>query len=194
MRIFAIGIMSASFLFYTHMSVAAETDVPESQNWQNSAQFQNWDQCGADYTPPEWCEALPKDIAVDQSYTSNRENLMVGKKAATERLLKAAKILENRVGAARNIQEGTLYKQDLMTITKQAQFGDLESMELLAWMYVKGMMPKSASNIEPNEAAYIWYGKAYLAGAKDAKVNMDKIWPSLSVTEQRRITKYFDRK
>ncbi|KKJ77552.1 hypothetical protein WH95_07645 [Kiloniella litopenaei] len=162
------------------------------QSWEKSSLLQNWDQCGADYTPPDWCSELPDEIDIDKSYTHHRDTMEDNKKAEAERMLKAAKILESRIGAARNIQGGKLYKQDLITISKQATSGDKEAMELLAWMYVQGMMPKTKKDLDPNEAAYIWYGRAYLAGAKEAKENMDKIWPTLSVTQQRRIAKLFD--
>ncbi|WP_162937978.1 hypothetical protein [Kiloniella sp. EL199] len=169
------------------------SESSNSEVWGKSSLLQNWDQCGADYTPPEWCSDLPEEIDLDKSYTNYRDTLENNKKAEAERMLKAAKVLETRVGAARNIQGGKLYKQDLITISKQANTGDKEAMELLAWMYVQGMMPKTNKELDPNEAAYIWYGRAYLAGAKEAKENMDKIWPTLSVTQQRRIAKLFDK-
>ncbi len=184
--------MSFALVFSAFAGGVSASEPSNSQNWEKSSLLQNWDQCGADYTPPEWCSELPEEIDLDKSYTNYRDTLANNKKAEAERMLKAAKILESRVGAARNVQSGKLYKQDLITISKQAKTGDKEAMELLAWMYVQGMMPKTNKDLDPNEAAYIWYGRAYLAGAKEAKENMDKIWPSLSVTQQRRIAKLFD--
>ena len=192
MRLVSIGFLAASILLLNFTDIATAAEMSIAQNWQDSARLKNWDQCGADYTPPSWCDDLPDNIDVEQSYTNLRENSNMGKKAQAQRMLKAAKALENRVGAARNIQEGTLYKQDLMLITKQAEAGERESMELLAWMYIQGMMPKTDENLDSNEEAYIWYGKAFLAGAKRAQINMDEIWPNLSVTQQRRIVRFFD--
>ncbi len=191
----AAALLSTSILLINQMGSTHAAEMSDkSENWQVAARLQNWDQCGADYTPPSWCGDLPEMISVGDSFSNHRESLAFGKKAEAERMLKAAIILENRVGAARNIQEGVLYKQDLKTLTKQAKSGDKESMELLAWMYVQGMMPKTTKELDPNEAAYIWYGRAYLSGATEAKKNMDKIWPSLNVTQQRRILKLFNRK
>ncbi|MEH6631976.1 MAG: hypothetical protein V7776_14195 [Halopseudomonas aestusnigri] len=190
-----VGALTVSILSVNLMDSAVASEMPDSsENWQYAARLQNWDQCGADYTPPAWCGKLPKRINIGDSFSNHRDNLASNKKAEAERMLKAAIILENRIGAAINIKEGVLYKQDLKTLTKQAESGDKESMELLAWMYVQGMMPKGAKEFDPNEAAYIWYGRAYLSGATEAKENMDKIWPSLNVTQQRRILKMFDKK
>ncbi len=187
-----IRLLSLALLFFAYAGNVNASEKPGYKNWDKSSQLENWDQCGADYTPPDWCSDLPEQIDIDKSYTTYRDALEDNKKAEAERMLKAAKVLENRVGAARNVQGGKLYKQDLITINKQANSGDKEAMELLAWMYVQGMMPKTKKELDPNEAAYIWYGRAYLAGAKEAKENMDKIWPTLSVTQQRRIAKLFD--
>ncbi|MFD2207459.1 hypothetical protein [Kiloniella antarctica] len=187
-----VGALSVSILFANLAEGAHASETSDSsKNWQDAARLQHWDQCGADYTPPSWCESLPKEIKVGDSFSSHRDNIASGKRAEAERMLKAAIILENKIGAAKNIKEGRLYKQDLNSLTKQAESGDKEAMELLAWMYVQGMMPKSTSDLAPNEAAYIWYGRAYLSGATEAKENMDKIWPTLNVTQQRRILKLF---
>ena len=192
LSILITGFLSASISFVIQIDSAQALEPSDPSNsWQEAARLQSWDQCRADYTPPSWCENLPQKINVGDSFNSYRESLATGKKAEAERMLKAAIILENRIGAAKNIQEGTLYKQDLDTLTKQAKSGDKEAMELLAWMYVQGMMPKTTKDLGTNEAAYIWYGRAYLSGATEAKKNMDEIWPTLNVTQQRRILKLF---
>ncbi|WP_419901508.1 hypothetical protein [Kiloniella sp.] len=191
----AAGVISASILLTNQMDSAQALDMSDpSRDWQVAARLQNWDQCGADYTPPSWCDSLPKKINIQDSFGTYRDNLDSGKKAEAERMLKAAILLESKIGVAKNIQQGTLYKKDLKDLTKRAESGDKESMELLAWMYVQGMMPKSTKELDPKEAAYIWYGRAYLSGATEAKTNMDKIWPTLNVTQQRRILKLFDKK
>ncbi|WP_157230976.1 hypothetical protein [Kiloniella laminariae] len=171
----------------------AKTETPAAV-WADAAKLQHWDQCGADYTPPAWCSDLPVQIDVANSFSEYRDTLAENKQAEAQRLLEAAKLQEKKIGASKNIKSGVLYKQDLEAISKQANSGDKDAMELMAWMYVQGMMPKTTQDMDPKEAAYIWYGRAYLSGAKEAKENMDKIWPTLNVTQQRRITALFDKK
>lgn len=143
---------------------------------------------------PDWCAELPDKVKVPESIAGE---LAARAQAAAEReamAKAAAEIIAAREGVIKRIRSGKISSDDVKKLIEQAKAGENEAMELIAWMYANNLAPEQDDSDELNELAYIWYGRAYLAGAKDVKQNMDKIWPTLNETQQRRIVALFDRK
>lgn len=148
--------------------------------------------CSSHGETPGWCSELPGQVKVPDSIAGE---LAAREKAAAEReamAKAAAEILAARQGVIKRIKSGRISPGDVEKLIEQAKAGENEAMELIAWMYANDLTPDSDDSDELNELAYIWYGRAYLAGARDVKENMDKIWPTLSETQQRRIVALFD--
>lgn len=150
--------------------------------------------CSSHGETPEWCGELPGQVKVPDSIAGE---LAAREKAAAEReaaAKAAAEILAARQGVITRIKSGKVSPKDVSKLIEQAKAGENEAMELIAWMYANNLNPETDDADELRELAYIWYGRAYLAGAREVKKNMDMIWPTLSETQQRRIVALFDRK
>ena len=68
--------------------------------------------------------------------------------------------------------------------------GDPAAMEIMGYLYARGIgVPRDP------EFAYIWYGRAFLAGETGVKVNMDILWREMASRNEaalERVTRYFD--
>lgn len=68
--------------------------------------------------------------------------------------------------------------------------GDPAAMEIMGYLYARGIgVPRDP------EFAYIWYGRAFLAGETGVKVNMDILWQEMASRDEaalERVTRYFD--
>ena len=149
--------------------------------------------CASEGGTPDWCAELPGEVEVPASIAGE---LAARAQAAAERaaMEKAAQeVLAARQGVIDRIRSGKISEDDVAKLLEQAKEGENEAMELIAWMYANELTPGRKDSDELNELAYIWYGRAFLAGAKEVKVNMDKIWPTLNETQQRRIIALFDK-
>ena len=76
-------------------------------------------------------------------------------------------------------------------ITRRAEETfDPAAMEILGYLHARGIgVPRDP------EAAYIWYGRAFLAGETGVKKNMDILWQEMASRDQAaldRVTRYFD--
>lgn len=143
---------------------------------------------------PDWCDDLPDKVEVPKSIAgvlAARQESEAERQAAAQA---AADIIAARTALAKRVKSGRAAPNDVEKLIEQAKAGEQEAMELIAWMYAQGLSPERKDEDELKELAYIWYGKAYLAGAKEVKANMDKIWPTLSETQQSRIVAVFDKK
>lgn len=160
--------------------------------WQSSDILTKRFICASYGETPDWCEDLPGRVEVPKSIAGV---LAARQESAAERQVAAkaaADIIAARTALAKRVKSGQAAPKDVEKLIVQARAGEQEAMELIAWMYAQGLSPERKDEDELKELAYIWYGKAYLAGATDVKVNMDKIWPTLSETQQNKITAMFD--
>ncbi len=162
--------------------------------WQGSDILTKRFICASYGETPDWCKDLADKVEVPKSIAGA---LAARRKDAEEReaiAKAAAEIIAARTALAKRVKSGRAAPKDVEKLIKQAKAGEEEAMELIGWMYAQGLSPERKDADELSELAYIWYGKAYLAGAKEVKVNMDKIWPTLSETQQNRIVALFDKK
>lgn len=150
--------------------------------------------CASYGETPDWCSELPGEVEVPKSIAGVLEAR--GKAEAERRAAAkaAAEVIAARTELAKRVKSGRAGRGDVEKLVEQAKAGEPEAMELIAWMYARGLSPERKDEDELNELAYIWYGKAYLAGVREVKANMDEIWPTLSETQQQRIVAFFDKK
>ncbi len=149
--------------------------------------------CASYGETPKWCGELPGKVEVPKSIAgvlAARQQAAAEREAAAKA---AADIIAARTALAKRVKSGRASPKDVEMLVEQAKAGEQEAMELIAWMYAQGLSPERKDEDELSELAYIWYGKAFLAGAKEVKVNMDKIWPTLSESQQTRIVALFDK-
>ncbi len=150
--------------------------------------------CNSYGETPEWCSELPGQVEVPKSIAGR---LAARQKAAADRAAAAqlaADIIAQRTGLAKRVKSGRAAQKDVEKLVEQAKAGEKEAMELIGWMYANGLSPEKRDEEQLNELAYIWYGRAYLAGATQVKENLDKLWLTLSETQQNRMVALFDKK
>lgn len=150
--------------------------------------------CSSYGAVPDWCDELPGRVEVPKSIAGNLASRQKNAEESAAAAEAAAQIVAAREAIVKRIRAGRAGKSDVEKLVQQAKAGETEAMELMAWMYAQGLSPKDDGDPELNEMmAYIWYGRAYLAGAKQVKENMDKIWPALNETQQNKVIAIFDR-
>ncbi|WP_343565512.1 hypothetical protein [Kiloniella sp. b19] len=154
--------------------------------------LENWDECRGDYTPPKWCENLPEELDISKSFSTERDRLEREEQQAFELSVSKANEFQQFLMAAGNVQTGTFSRSDFQVIRTAALNGNADAMELIAWMYMKEVVPGQTKALSPMEGAYIWYGKAYMAGAERVKKDMDKLWLAMEPDERQRMVEYFE--
>ena len=161
------------------------------------ARLGDWAECRGDYTPPAWCRGLPGQLNTTKSFTSDRMRRVAEKQALSKANLNSARELEKfliataRVGGY--VGDGDVSVTDFRVIETAAFNGNTEAMEMMAWMYMQDIVPEPGRKRSSLEGAYLWYGKAWLAGMAGVKKNMDTLWLAMTREERRRMVDYFDK-
>ena len=155
--------------------------------------LENWDGCSGDYTPPKWCRNLPEELDTSESFSAERNRLEREGQQAFELSVSKAREFRRFLMAAGNVQTGTFSRSDFQVIRTEALSGNADAMELIAWMYMQEVVPGQTKALSPMEGAYIWYGKAYMAGAARVRENMDKLWVAMAPDERQRMIEYFEK-
>ncbi|WP_282609829.1 hypothetical protein [Pelagibius sp. Alg239-R121] len=187
-------LISIAFVLGALLAAPASATSYSDDYWRTSDTLTKRFICTSHGATPDWCEDLPGRVEVPKSIAgvlAQRQH-QAAERAAIAKA--AAEVIAAREGVITRIKAGLVDPKDVEKLIEQAKAGENEAMELIAWMYAQGLAPKTDDEEELNELAYIWYGKAYLAGAKEVKENMDKIWPTLNETQQNRIVAMFDRR
>lgn len=151
-----------------------------------------WGQCSGDYTPPKWCQALPLKLNVYGSFSAGRQRDLQAELRASHASAERASHFQALIEATRNVLENDISQDSITIVTKQADSGDLDAMELMGWLYIQGRMPENLVLLSNEEHAYIWYGRAYLAGAERVKKDLDVVWSRMLPKQKRRMMQYFD--
>ena len=153
----------------------------------------DWAECRGDYTPPTWCRGLPGQLNTTKSFTSDRMRRVAEKQALSKANLNSARELEKFLIATARAGNGDVSVADFRVIETAAFNGNTEAMEMMAWMYMQEIVPEPRRKRSSLEGAYLWYGKAWLAGMVEVKKDMDTLWLAMTREERRRMIDYFDK-
>lgn len=164
----------------------------QGPEWQRVSFERNLALCSVVLLPPSWCEDWKRfmfGVMKGPGYAAALAAYRVTEAAKAERAAfekarqQAWTTLALRIGNRRP-QPG-----DFEIIEKRALDGDLDALELFAWMHVFGVgLP------HPDYGrAYELYAEAILAGRKALQPNLDRLWPRLTGAERERVLERFGR-
>ncbi len=176
---------------------SATTVAPLGDAFVRLARLGDWAECRGDYTPPAWCRDLPGQLNTSKSFTSSRARRAEEKQSLSRANLNLARALEKFLIAA--VRAGgadvgaDVSVSDFRVIETAALNGNAEAMEMMAWMYMQDIVPEFRRRQSSRERAYLWYGKALLAGMAGVKKDMDTLWVAMTREERRRMIEYFDK-
>jgi hypothetical protein len=167
-----------------------DRSVPE---WRTLAFADNLRTCGV-RLPPQWCRewlADARSADEDPRYRGEIDEIRAELEAIAA---ESARIAAEREAyerpfreAAARVADGRQSPADVALVEERALLGDVEAMELLAWMHTVGGrgVPRSYAR------AYEIYGRLVLAGREDLRPNLDSLWPRLSRADQEALHEMF---
>jgi len=160
---------------------------PAAPEWQRQPFERNLVVCDA-LLPPGWCPewtAQARRVDAGPAYR-RRTRAEIDAVAAQEAERRAADQAWKALVARINGRSVSI--KDVVDIDIRVRSGDAEAMELLAWMYLKGV------GVAVDYArSYALYARAFLAGRAHTKDNLDKIWPYLKAQEKEALRREFGR-
>ena len=171
----------------------SSTVAPLGDVFVRLARLGDWAECRGDYTPPAWCRDLPGQLNTTKSFTSARARRAEEKQELSKANLNSARALEEFLIATARAGGGDVSVADFRVIETAAFNGNTEAMEMMAWMYMQDIVPEPRRKRSSLEGAYLWYGRAWLAGMAGVKKDMDTLWFAMTREERRRMIDYFDK-
>lgn len=138
---------------------AGQADSPwEHDLWHGATTMMRIYVCSHARRPPSWC-AEEQQLPSEAPLPAEQGPPLTAEDAAWLTFLETA-------------DPGNLSLKDVAFIKKRAlNRRDTQAMEILGYLYAQGI------SVDRNYAeAYRWYGRAYLAGEKRVKPNMDLVW------------------
>ncbi len=156
--------------------------VPE---WKRLPFADNMMVCASLLTPP-WCPAWHAAMRVvtrDPAYV----DLVM---APTTQRIKEEDERQAKIDAwhatLKHAGTNSLTAADLSLIRRQVQDGNADAMELLGWMYLKGV-----GLLRNYARAYEYYGRAVLAGRTDLRPTLDSLWQLLNEAQKNELRSLF---
>lgn len=138
---------------------AEQADSPwEHDLWHGATTMMRIYVCSHARRPPSWC-AEEQQLPSEAPLPDEQGPPLTAEDAAWMTFLETA-------------DPGNLSLKDVAFIKKRAlKRRDTQAMEILGYLYAQGI------SVDRDYAeAYRWYGRAYLAGEKRVKPNMDLVW------------------
>lgn len=156
--ILTLALLPGSLTAETAVDATQESSPWEHDLWNGATTMMRIYVCSHARRPPSWCsqeQQLPSEVPLPDEQGPP----LTAEDAAWLNFLET-------------VDPGNLSLKQVAFIKNRAlKRGDTQAMEILGFLYAQGI------SVDRNYAeAYRWYGRAYLAGEKRVKPNMDLVW------------------
>ncbi|CAK0749197.1 exported hypothetical protein [uncultured Gammaproteobacteria bacterium] len=162
-------------------------DVASGQpEWRRLTVGRVFDLCDS-RLPPDWCGQWQAAMRAASAQTAYLETAARAEVQAAEirGRWQSQEMAWKRMVYRASINQIT--KEELVMMKRMGLDGNVDALELLAWIYTEGRR-----GIPQNFAqAYELYGFAVLAGRDSLKKNLEALWGKLNEIERRRLTELF---
>ncbi len=137
---------------------------------------------------PVWCgawRAAMAETATTEAYRAEAARRRAAADAARARAAAAGAAWQ---GVVERVAAGAAGPDEVAAVRRRADTGDLDALELLAWMYVEGR-----GVMVDYPRAYELYARAVLAGRADLRPNLEALWRRLTDQARQRLERLFTR-